>query len=54
LDIEVKIDSIKQGIKKMNEGGDISKLAMTFLNADLDQLQLQVKNVNLEYKEILK
>jgi len=46
-----KIESMKLGIKMMKEGGDISHLASVFLNTDLDNLYLQIKNINLPEKE---
>ena len=42
-----KIDSIKMGIKQMNEGKDISNIAMKLLYTDLEQLKLQIENINL-------
>ena len=43
----VKIDSIKKEIKQMNEGKDISNIAMKLLYTDLEQLKLQIENINL-------
>lgn len=42
-----KIDTIKDLIKQMNEGKDISNIAMKLLNGDLEQLKLQITNINL-------
>lgn len=42
-----KIDSIKSAIKMMNEGKDVSNIAMKLLNGDLEQLKLQITNINL-------
>ena len=43
-----KIDSMKLAIKMMNEGKDISNIAMKLLNGDLEQLKLQITNIHLE------
>jgi len=43
-----KIDSMKSAIKMMNEGKDISSIAMKLLNGDLEQLKLQITNIYLE------
>jgi hypothetical protein len=42
-----KIDSIKMGNKQMNEGKDISNIAMKLLYIDLEQLKLQIENISL-------
>ena len=43
-----KINSIKGAIKQMNEGKDISNIAMKLLNSDLEQLKLQITNIYLD------
>ena len=43
-----KIDSMKGAIKMMNEGKDISNIAMKLLKQDLSQLELQIRNINLD------
>jgi len=49
-----KIKNIKRGISEMNEGGDISTLAMKLLISDLNNLELQVENIEQEYTELEK
>jgi hypothetical protein len=43
-----KIDSIKDAIKQMNEGKDISNIAKRLLYQDLEQLKLQINNIYLD------
>lgn len=52
--ILTKIEMIKRGISEMNQGGDISALAMKLLISDLNNLELQIENIEQEYTELEK
>ena len=54
LDAIARIDSLKMAIKQMNDGKDVSNIAMKLINGDLNQLKLQIENIYLDYKEIEK
>ena len=49
-----KIEAIKRAIRMMVEEGDIKPLAQKFLNTDLDNLELQIRNINQPPVEIEK
>jgi len=54
LDILCKIDSIKNALELMCEGGDISQIYKKLLIMDLNSLELQVKNIDEPFEEIEK
>ncbi len=52
IQAEITIENILKLIDTMYDGGDVTHLAKMMLRNDLNQLILQVRNINLPYKEI--
>lgn len=48
-----KIDTIRDLVKQMNEGKDVSNIAKKLLNAEFEELKLQIIDINLSpYAEV--